>query len=436
MPDLGGGKAPLFCLRISLEDDHAHDEATMVILPRRREPRESCEPAFRTRMVGPYRVRVLRCATIQDARDRASKWAGDMHQSKGYAAAVAVDRPTLPAPWASAQREDASKEDERGEARTVLAPMDAGDESVSLWLSSKHHSHMQVTLGEDDDDSLHVELLPSLLVLPEVGHVSDSENGRWKEEVSVRSSDSWLWSLSLEVLRLGGLESHHSTPLNWARSKAWSGALRPEARTKTRKGRLVSAGEYHVEVRERIATLSELGVLCRQGGGGEEGGVGGPGLRGDGAVAASDVGGVRELTEREIEREAEEKKFAELDAYKKHIAHELEADEARQRQIEGYEEDFEGGGDDDGEEAGSAAEEEEDVDGGEGGGPEGLASEACEDAGSVGGGRRKRAGNGVNVGGTRAIRTSYPIMDFSVCDLFYSWNLTFQTIPELLEAGS
>ena len=124
------------------------------------------------------------------------------------------------------------------------------------------------------------------------------------------------------MLRLGEVEAHAHLPLNWARIKSSSGRLRPQARTTSRRGRVLTAGDYRIEVRERIATLSELGVLHKPRalpraqdrssaiapGPGEDL----PGQDKQG-TAAEDAGLA----------EAEAKKFAELDAYAKHIAAQL-----------------------------------------------------------------------------------------------------------------
>ncbi len=169
--------------------------------------------------------------------------------------------------------------------------------------------------------------------------------GSWKHVFQVRAHQTWLWSLSLEVLRLGEVEAHVQLPLNWARIASSSGTLRPQARTTSRRGRVLTAGDYRIQVRERIATLSELGVLHKLrapprmldrpspyvSGRGDSEVQGQRGLPGDGcfyhaagtcdacayeasAYEASNDGGLAE---------AEAKKFAELDAYAKHIAAQL-----------------------------------------------------------------------------------------------------------------
>ena len=162
--------------------------------------------------------------------------------------------------------------------------------------------------------------------------------GSRKHDLQVGAHQTWLWSLSLEVLRLGEVEAHVHLPLNWARIASSSGTLRPQARTTSRRGRVLTAGDYRIQVRERIATLSELGVLHKLRaplsmldrpspyvpGRGEAEVQGQRGLPGDGylrdacAHEGSNDGGLVE---------AEAKKFAELDAYAKHIAAQLKVRE-------------------------------------------------------------------------------------------------------------
>ncbi len=62
------------------------------------------EAAYRGYAVHGYRVRVVQCAVVLDTRARPTqlKRAGDMSADKGYAVAVAVDRPTMPAAWTPA----------------------------------------------------------------------------------------------------------------------------------------------------------------------------------------------------------------------------------------------------------------------------------------------------------------------------------------------
>ena len=77
----------------------------------------------------------------------------------------------------------------------------------------------------------------------------------WREGIQVNNTDSWVWTVDLEALRLGELESHERLALNWARRKSWAGSLRPEARTTTRHGRVLVAAEYHLEVLDLLALL-------------------------------------------------------------------------------------------------------------------------------------------------------------------------------------
>jgi len=62
------------------------------------------EAAYRGCAVRGYRVRVVQCAVVFDTRARPTqlKRAADMTTDKGYAVAVAVDRPTMPAAWTPA----------------------------------------------------------------------------------------------------------------------------------------------------------------------------------------------------------------------------------------------------------------------------------------------------------------------------------------------
>ena len=46
---------------------------------------------------------------------------------------------------------------------------------------------MEVTLGCDEDDFLHVQLDASLLNVPEVAQVNDSGDGSWKQALQVRA---------------------------------------------------------------------------------------------------------------------------------------------------------------------------------------------------------------------------------------------------------
>jgi len=171
--------------------------------------------------------------------------------------------------------------------------------------------------------------------------------GSWKHVLQVRAHQTWLWSLSLQVLRLGEVEAHVHLPLNWARIASSSGTLRPQARTTSRRGRVLTAGDYRIQVRERIATLSQLGVLHKLRappldppspyvpGRGEAEVQGQRGLPGNGY--ACDASSTRDACAYEGSAyqgsndgglaEAEAKKFAELDAYAKHIAAQLKVRE-------------------------------------------------------------------------------------------------------------
>ena len=181
IPDLGGGKGAQFCLRINVEDADASSEATLVVLPRRNDPSELSEHAYVTQWVGGYRVRVLRCASI--LLNHTAKWVSDMqHSEEGYAVAVAIDRPKLPAIWTPAiwtpaitlDRDRAERgeggEGERRNHGNCLAPMSCDDPPVNLWLSTKAAERMQISFGVDDDDSLDVQLVQTLLTLPAVLH--------------------------------------------------------------------------------------------------------------------------------------------------------------------------------------------------------------------------------------------------------------------------
>jgi hypothetical protein len=200
IPDLGGGKGAQFCLRLGTEDQGAEEAAsttgdcTIVILPRPNEPEESRATAYRGYAVRGYRVRVVQCAVIIDTRAQPIKLksAADMNPSKGYAVAVAVDAPTMPAAWTpalaappAALRAALSSAAEPGRAGLVLPPLLPDEDPINLWLSTKDPTRMQVTLGHDPDDSLDVHLEASLLSAPEVPQINDGGDGSWKQALLV-----------------------------------------------------------------------------------------------------------------------------------------------------------------------------------------------------------------------------------------------------------
>ena len=389
VPDARKGKTPQFCLRLTLDAVGAdRAEATMIMLPQRgqRAVHDADELAYGAHMLGPYRVRVIKCAALHVAKSSsAAQWAGDMRQGAGYACAIAVDRPTLPPLWTPVV---SGKQGSGYKGALILPPMGVGDPPLSLWLSTKDAAHLQVSLGHDEDDCLELLLLPSLLDPPEVACVRDNGDGSWRDALDVKSDDSWVWSVSLDALRLGATEAHATLPLNWARSKSWGGTLRPEARTRSRRGRVVMAGEYQIEVRERVAVLSQLGILHRCSGEGDAVGIMWGSWGGEGGGAGGFVVGSEEDA-REGIAQREARKFAEMEAYQEHISRELQAGLQRARSEEGYEDDFE-------------AEDDESADG---------ADEAVPGDVVVG---VESAGEGLKRGGVRGIKTTYPIMDFSV----------------------
>jgi len=92
---------------------------------------------------------------------------------------------------------------------------------------------MEVTLGCDEDDFLHVQLDASLLNVPEVAQVNDSGDGSWKHALQVRAhvcrirSNTRRWSLRCSLTAVGSMFSR-SAPIKRgsgpspSRSCAWA----------------------------------------------------------------------------------------------------------------------------------------------------------------------------------------------------------------------
>mmetsp|Transcript_47133 Transcript_47133/g.147510 ORF Transcript_47133/g.147510 Transcript_47133/m.147510 type:complete len:296 (-) Transcript_47133:417-1304(-) len=216
--------------------------------------------SLRCHHIGPFRLRLLRHKLIPiaaGAQDRVS-WSEDLEERNFMAVAVAVDRPHAPQQWLSVPSRRA----------TVLPAMEVG-EHVELWLSTRNVARERLVIGADASDQLDVTLRHELLSSSSSSSCTSSlpassSPAAWNHEVAIgEEEEQWYWSAALDILRLGAIERHASLPLNWARKRSWGGALRPEAHTKTRRGRAIAVGDYQVEVKERLATLSTLGVLFR-----------------------------------------------------------------------------------------------------------------------------------------------------------------------------
>ena len=82
---------------------------------------------------------------------------------------------------------------------------------------------MEVTLGSDEDDSLHVQLDASLLNVPDVAQVNDSGDGNWKHALQVRAHACKMYSITGRCSLRCSLTAVGSMIFRWARIKRGSG---------------------------------------------------------------------------------------------------------------------------------------------------------------------------------------------------------------------